>query len=363
MTRIRRCWWLGVLCGMAVVGCGGSSSSSANPENAKAFCSRLGDVQSQIYSHCSNSTLPPYMSFDLLLDCEGFAEAQEAGRIAYQAGGAGACLDALQGMTCSDAYQVFSKGLFPDFASLPASCQGVIEPKVAEDGACFSLLGYECDGGYCNIDSQEACMLGGATCKAFVAADGDCSSGRCAPGYTCSSDVCVARAAPTILGEGGDCSVSNVLCRDGLRCSSGSCVARTAADGSCSSGEECLEGLRCIADTCKAPFPVDHACTGGDCAEGLYCNDSELCAAQPRLGETCAEASSGDYVVCVDSFCDDTVTPTPVCAAYVDPGQACFLHDDEFRYFSMCGPGYLCYPVSSDSYEWGVCGRNHCPIN
>jgi hypothetical protein len=101
---------------------------------------------------------------------------------------------------------------------------------------------------------------------------------------------------------------------------------------------------------------------GGDCADGLYCNDSAFCAAYPKLGETCATPSSGDYVVCEDSYCDDTATPTPVCTAYVKPAQPCFLNDNELRFLSMCGPGYACYPsaVGSSTYEWGVCGRIHC---
>lgn len=362
MARSRNAGWVGALCGMALAGCGGSSSSSA-PSSAKALCERLAEEETRIYAHCANQSVPYYLSFDMVLDCEGFGEAQEAGRIAYHPDEAGACLAALEEVTCAEAAQAFGKGYFLDLSGLPASCQGAIEAKVEAGGACNSVLNYECVDGYCDIQSMEACFLEGSTCRSYVAPDGDCSADRCAPGYACSGDVCVASPPVTILEEGGDCSVDYTLCDDGLRCSSGTCVARTAASGACEESYECLEGLRCIEDACTAPYGVGHECAGGDCAEGLYCNEEALCAASPGLGEGCATPPSGDQVQCVDSFCDDTATPAPVCAAFYEPGQPCFLHNDELRFLTACGPGYACYPITfSSSYEWGVCGRMRCAV-
>lgn len=348
----------GLLCAIALAGCG-SSSSSSGPGTAKAFCRQLASLETQMYEHCSGETIPGYFVMETILDCQGFGEAQAAGRIAYDSGRARACLDSLRTMSCAEGAQYF-ESIYFEWAALPAVCRQAVAPKVAGGDPCTSVLGYECVGGYCNVQGVQACFEGGATCQTYVAESGDCSTYRCTPGTHCASGTCVADTPVTILGQGGDCSAANTTCADGLRCSGGSCVARTAASGDCSSTSECLEGLIC--DTvCTERYPVGHACSGGDCAPGLYCNDATGCAAYPRLGETCVQPASGDYAACVDSFCDDTATPTPVCTAYLEPGATCYVDESMERLLTVCGPGYACYPLAIGSNSgYGVCGRIYC---
>ncbi len=344
----------------ALAACGGSSSSkSSDRATARAFCDAL--VQS-VYTkavHCGGGSIIPRIYIEVMFDCLGFQEAQDAKRITYDGGRSKACLDALDAATCVEAEQYFGGStLLGLYKRLPDACQAAVKPAVASGGDCFSLLGIECIGGYCNIESPEQCLAGGATCTAYLATGANCASGLCAPGYHCEM-TCVADPAISVLQAGGDCSVADTVCADGLYCDGTShCVARKAAPSACTGDRECLEGLDCKSNVCTAPLQVGATCAGGDCATGLYCNGSAVCAAYPGLGASCAAPPSGDEVLCVDSWCD-SASMEPTCKPYLDPGSACDP-GDMLRMLTECGPGHLCYPVGLDSGTLGVCGRIYC---
>jgi len=361
MTKGRWGRWMGMLCGIALAGCG--SSSSGGPASPQTFCNELATIEEQLYDRCTNGSGLPNDVLTIDMDCLGFAEAEAAGRMTYHSSQAQVCLGWLEGLSCAQLNAYLSSQPYLEWASLPASCQEAVVGTVAEGGACDSILGYECVAGdYCAITNSEVCVLGGATCQAFAAAGGDCTSTQCAPGYSCQNDLCVAQAF-TILGVGGDCSASETVCDTGLYCNGGTCAARGAAGTSCTSADQCLEGQRCppSSGVCAAPLEVGQTCKGGDCDVGLYCDDSGSCAAMPTLGATCATPASGDAVYCVGSYCDDTAA-TPICTAYLAPGQVCLLNDEETRFLTMCGPGYACDPIgiTGSTNQWGVCGRIHC---
>jgi hypothetical protein len=358
--------WVGVLCVAALAGC--SSSSGGGPANAKDFCRDLAGIEQDLFEHCAGEVLPPFILAQTILDCQGFQEARDAGRIAYSSGSASSCLDTIRGWSCAEAQVNLGQnggGFYFQFAALPASCQEAVVPQVQPGGDCFSPLGYECVGGYCDIQDIAACFAGGATCVSFVGPAGDCSSANCQPGYHCDTNVCVIDPTITILAAAGDCTdKTTTICNDGLICDcSGdpcTCIAKQSAGGPCSSGSDCLEGLFCLSDACAAPLAAGATCLGGDCAPGLFCNDSSVCAAYPHLGELCPAPSSGDFAACVDSWCDTSATPTPICTAYLDPGATCASTTEDLI-FTECGPGYGCYPVDIGmGATFGVCGRVYC---
>ncbi len=342
----------------ALTACGGSSSSkSSNPASARAFCESLAQVAYDKAVFCEHADIPP-IYLEVIFGCLDFQDAQDAKRIAYDGSQAKACLDAMGGASCVQFAQYFgSGGPYDVFGRLPAACQSAVAPAVAAGGDCFSALGIECIGGYCDIQDVAQCFAGGATCAPYLAAGASCSTGRCAPGYHCST-TCVADTPITVLQAGGDCSVADTLCDDGLYCASNVCTARKTAGISCSGDGECLEGLACLSSVCTALKQAAAACTGGDCASGLYCNTTGICAAYPTVGQSCTTPASGDTPYCVDSWCD-TTSMAPTCKAYVDPGATC-APNDMLLILTQCGPGSICYPISLDGGSFGVCGRAYC---
>jgi hypothetical protein len=352
-----------LLVGLAAtfVGCD-SSGGGSGPANARGFCQEAIRVELAKLDSCGEAGYPPFY-VSAFVDCSSFQAAQDAGRVAYDGAQASACLDALEAMSCVE-YMTVDIG---SFDGLPEECRAAMAPRVATGDPCYSQLGYECTG-YCEMSSQAACFAGGV-CREYLGLGDDCSSGqRCGPGLGCDGSTCGEIAARTVLGLGGNCSAANTVCDDpyyccenGTQCEVGTCVARKAAGGECAAGDECQRGLRCTSSggpaTCAAPLPVGATCAGNDCAQGLYCNDEDVCASGPRLGDSCAEPESGDQVWCVDSWCN-TSAEEPTCQVFLSPGEPCAV-DSEEEFFLSCGPGYYCLPSSLGS-GYGTCGRLYC---
>jgi hypothetical protein len=370
MTKMLRTALLGALAAAALPGCSNSSSDS-RPADALAFCQSLTSLEESRMTSCQERGLPPFL-LPMLLDCRGFEAAQDAERIAYDKDQAAACLDSLQSMSCAELQTIQNDG--PNLLGLPAACQAAVAGQVASDGACYSMIGYECASGYCDFGGDVNACFAGGTCKDLTPPAGDCSSVPCQVGYTCDgTQHCVASTPVAILGEGGDCSVPSTICDDPYYCASGTCTARKTAGTLCGSQSECQLGLLCPrpspavkapavmtdAGTCIVPLKAGATCFGADCAEGLYCADDGVCAANPTVGQSCTIPGSGDYVWCTDSWCDNS-GETPTCQPFRQPGDPCSTSSEE-EYFLSCGPGYLCIPSTFDS-NYGTCGRLYCPF-
>lgn len=148
-------------------------------------------------------------------------------------------------------------------------------------------------------------------CVARVAENGACSDTlRCKDGLRCSSaNVCV---VVQYGGAGATCAENGDGCRAGLFCDGSTCAALRAPGGACTEfGSECAPGLYCGANTCKAPAALNAPCVVGgpalQCAEGLYCDASNGCAAQKPAGAQCVESEE-----CL-GFCQGLRCTVPPC--------------------------------------------------
>ena len=127
------------------------------------------------------------------------------GRMVYHADLAGACIDALDGLTCAE----FS-GFSSSSGVAPAGCSDPFEGLVADGDPCAS--DNECQSSYCEGDSSSQ----EGTCKQLPGDGAACPDFDCADGFWCDfatgGGTCVATKA-----DGTDCNGND-------ECQSGSCV-------------------------------------------------------------------------------------------------------------------------------------------
>ncbi len=226
-----------------------------------------------------------------------------AGRIAYHADRARACLEEQTALGCGVS------------AMAPPSCDATFEGLVADGGACTQQE--EC-GPQSQCRGASGCTSG--TCV-HVPQLGEACEAQCATDAYCSSGTCVARRA-----AGAACETS-VECGTGLTCRGGACAATTppAAGETCFG--TCAEGLVCgvtgvSSPTCRAPR-TDGTCTptyggGSDCPSGQTCVLSGpgategTCGAYPTAGQACSTACARG-ARCVDGMCFAVVAQGGAC--------------------------------------------------
>jgi hypothetical protein len=338
-----------------LAGCGGSSKTDpAGPASALAMCEALipavqAKVTACVASGLPDAILPAYLG--LALNCQTFAEAQAAGRVAFDQAKAKACIDTFNAASCGTA---LSGGL------LNAACLEAVAPRVAAGGTCFSGLDFECVAGFCDQTVTNACSVGGRCVTSATLGQSCAAPAQCANGLICDtgSTTCVARPPITIAPSGGSCAGSYTACADGNFCDGTStCAPMRAAGASCASGAACQPGLACdsVSTTCVVRLRLGEACVQGQgrCAGSTYCGAGSTCVASPRVGDDC-RAISGEMVFCQESWCQPPVAPSTArtCAPYAAPGAACVTSN-----VIQCGLAYQCAAVSGTA---GVCGRNYC---
>ncbi len=347
-----------VLSAALLSGCGSDSPASTAPASALAMCQGVGTAFVAKVSACGMVGLPLSILEALLaleLDCQSFQEAQAAGRVAFDPATAKACLDTINGSTCS--------ALFTESGFLPAPCFNAVAPRVAAGGACYNRLGIECVAGFCDFTATTACTTGG-TCVTSATLGQNCTSPmRCAPGLICgATNFCETRPTTIILAAGGNCGALYTACADGLFCDSSVtprlCAARKIVGAACTSSNNCAASLRCdpVTSLCATQARVGEACVPARlaCAGEAYCSAANTCVASPGLGEVCTPVA-GEMVFCQDSWCLPS-TPSAVtrrCAPYAAPGAACSTSNQ-----LQCGFGYNCNAVGAGPA--GTCGRAYC---
>ena len=202
--------WIGI--GMLLLaGC--SDDKSFPQKYAQAICSKnftccpASELADRTMKDCLDNN-----EFAVAAQVGSINESQSKGRATYDASKTGACVDALNAMTCDEFKQ---QGL----GGAMEACMSYVAPKVAEGGACAQS--YECLTGNCE----------GADTAADPPVDGICAAAiTLAPiGESCATIDCVADAY---------CDFATDIC-----------VKRKGAGEACTSSSECIND--CSAGTCS----------------------------------------------------------------------------------------------------------------
>jgi hypothetical protein len=312
-------WWLSIAI-VSATACGGSSVSvnDLTKEYVKSYC--------EYQVRCGYAPDAKTCEASITLDNNDFLTAVDGvdmGKIDYDSGAAGDCLDAVAGQSCN--FEGFHD-------NSQQACGEIFTGKTAQGGACFT--NFECAGGAScvatdsNCDSSTTCCPG--TCGApatTVASGGACGDNdTCADGTYCkppasgSGDgVCTAYvtmegaacdafeacANPMICdifldmpvcekpaAAGATCNPDALLPCVDLRqhcdMTSMKCVDALADGGACMSSSECKNGSSCVNMVCTADLKAGAACMadmGADCMGDLECTNGTC--ALPPTGMSC----------------------------------------------------------------------------
>ncbi len=195
-----------------------------------------------------------------------------AGRLAYDASHAQACLDAIAAATCNGSGITY----------VIADCRATLRGTVASGGACDSaLLDLECAHGMCGPSADPNAPVCASTCTPYLVFGTDCTAGG-----TCD---------PT----------------QGLACVNGKCHAPLDLDEPCANAGDCKLGLSCVNKKCVRPIagtPCDSF--ANDCAPGFYCPAPDVdagsaCVAQIAQGGSCGEQRPG---IAANHWCASDLT-------------------------------------------------------
>jgi len=365
----------------ALLGLAGCSKSSSSPPSAKDFTETLVQALGDRFAACTEAT--PDMGRQYMLTSiqpDAIAEAQRAGRIGLDEAKARECLAWIETAQCAELMQEGGG----------SQCLSAFVPKVHEGGACTLFaepwssgrggMTAECIQGECVLGSDFACVTHGM-CRT-LAAEGDACQvpmafRNCAQGLVCGEGTCEAGTPVVIHDQVGDpCDFGQYhLCADALYCVAGdtaaTCQPRVAQGGDCTGSDQCAIGTSCNG-TCQAWKVVGADCTAGEyeCVSGAFCDSTtSTCTAFPKAGGTCGSTTEGEYIGCVDSWCEypdmtgvAAPVPLPTCQPYVAAGGACTPELDRSLatagiriWTGQCGPGMVCDPETSTCIAY-YCG-------
>jgi hypothetical protein len=340
-------WWI-----LLLAGC--SSGPSSYNDFRNQLAARWADYEVACgfigASQKSTADFPPLSLVEMTIS-EDVPAAIKAGRLKYDSGHAGSCLDALASAPCDP-------GGFAQKLNL--ACHDVLKPGIDPgkpcpgDGECI---------GQCMLD-----MTGcGGTCVGWRPAGGPCIPGAFTPadgcdpsaqfcaamnlsedggaggalicqtlrshGSTCTSDdqcvfgqICLGTCSDPPQGSTGDiCTAPGTLCDVGVFCGvDGKCADQKAAGQPCSSPNDCKKGLACIGlgrdpmavlvpGTCTTWLDAGAGCTRGNntivdgCPQSTFCTNGScmpngsvrrLAAGQPCAGQACGDSLWCDGVKC-----------------------------------------------------------------
>ncbi len=312
-----------VCCASLAAACGGGGVKIEDLDNEfiDALCER--QVRCGAYASVAECKADVLVRFDDLV------AGVDAGRIRYDEGKAGDCLDALGSASCDTSAQ--------DVRDQPQACRDAFQGTVADGGVCYD--NEECISESCAIaDCGMACCAGVCNpTRVEVALGGTCNgtTGRCVRGSFCDSatTTCVA-----LRPLGGACT-SNSQCTYGLYCPEiGTCADGPNRGDACPDGT-CVDiGDRCstTTSTCVALGKLGDACASGfaglfDCQSPLTCNQTTLqCGNPPTAGQACL------FFCASGNFCNDQ----DVCEAVKATGAAC-MGDNECQ-TNFCDANDVC---------------------
>lgn len=313
-----------------------------------------------------------------------YDEALAAGRMHYDAKGAGDCIQALREGSCDEApmsLAMQNRGIEYDslcrvFAGqVPdgESCQWSAECR---DGAYCSALAASC-GGVCRRGTPDVPVTGFDACpRDTVFAGGMCMKpggagapcgyengfplGFCRQGLWCDNAGSTPGTCKPVSTEGQACdSYAGPQCGWSLFCRNGRCQKAKGENESCTppgTGRfgtlECRDELFCDGDlgqpgTCHRKLAVGGACRSNiECEDGMDCPGARpqdgvrgTCQPAPRQGEPCGTRPCAPGLVCSST--------TYTCVATVRLGEPCA--DNDACYFSgICLDG-TCQPVGAES--------------
>jgi len=147
------------------------------------------------------------------------------------------------------------------------------------------------------------------TCTSPIPLGASCASQPyyCDTGLTCINGTCDYQTLGSICTTDSDCSGSLYD-----TCINGKCDVVRGPGDPCTSTAQCAASATCDSGSCTA-LTEGTACNGGDCAPGLYCNSTYICARAIPLGTPCSSEyialSSQNryddiYSVCASSVCN-----------------------------------------------------------
>ena len=269
-----------VLLALTALGCGGGvSRQNLTTETYRAICAH--------YTQCGLTKSPDSCTqyFQAVIPTGASAytslydKAIQLGKIKYDDGAAGRCLNSYSNASC-------------DFSSLVGSddCRSVYVGQVAVGETC----GYgECiPSAFCSTEVDQKCP---GTCKARIPAGSAATSfSECVIGTYPINGVC---SKPVT--EGSSCA------------------------GSTGSSVPCAAGLSCSTETKTCTKPKV-AGSSAPCGGFLNCVDGK-CATPGDVGTTCRQPAGGGFVLypCkLELFCDSG-SATPVCRDRLAEGQTC----------------------------------------
>jgi hypothetical protein len=250
-----------------------TASGFVNSQAATAVLT-INTKAADLATYCSmiNTTL-------INLSCDGVAVDVMAGRLDYVAAAGAGCTSALTAGGCL--------GLD---AGEPDACRLALVPKVANGGTCYDDT--SCANGRCNAKAG-ACP---GVCIPWTQLNQACTdNSQCATGLTCDSTTMTCKATSA---AGGSCP-----CNSANYCNGTSCVVRKLA-GACTQPAECSIGYTCAGSptaTCQALVGLNGSCASNPllCGQGYHCAASNLCVADPKVGDTCTAAQN-----CIGGSCD-----------------------------------------------------------
>jgi hypothetical protein len=300
-----------VLCGA----CGAGSALVTPATFATAFAQAVCQVQSRcrqesafLEQQCEDDASAVY-SADL-------AKAIAAGKSAFNAQQAQACVDGLRARGCQRTPP-----------EVDQACERAVTGTIAAGSACSWL--YECATGRCEPAGPGACP---AQCGPVGAEGAPCSDGPCdlRAGLRCIDNVCSKlHAADQKCGSTDDCAL-DLYC-DGF----GKCSSRTFEQASCDADEQCAAGLWCDASAegglCRKQIAPGASCTAASaesirsaCEDGSVCKGftfaktgatAGTCTALGELGAGCVASAEitgcGGGLACVGGKCADKPVSGP----------------------------------------------------
>jgi hypothetical protein len=286
-------------------GGGGGGSMSLSD-----FCSALLTAEATTASKCFGGSVTLWEEAEQGGSgdtCAALSTALAAGRITYDADGAGACLSAFQALSCS---------ALTAATITPPACTSTLSGTAKTGAACLGDTDCAGTSDYCKSDGT-AC---GGTCAAYVALGAACDptgASQCVPDATCASTngttgKCTKTPPTSLAAKGAKCGLSGesfVTCQSGLACNA-------------------------TTNVCVDPVAEGDACTAGDnvCAPFTYCDaTTKKCAPDATAaGDACGQLTGqAEYDECLGALYCKTATGSEagVCAVLGATGAACTATD------------------------------------
>jgi hypothetical protein len=228
-----------------------------------------------------------------------FAEYAQAG-VGYDAGCAGALSALLQSVPQCSLPDGLDPGCscdpFPGSAGLGDACMQQEFESMLWTGGTYIID--DCDADlYCD---EECGVCIGFSLEEGQPCGGDCG-GYCGLDFTCTDEVCTARASA------GDACFSSFECKQGLYCEQELCAPTKGSGSDCLSGSECNEDMICEEGLCGPRKTAGQPCSSNsDCVDALQCGESNTCEALKGSGEACMNGSECEGGACTeDGRCTD----------------------------------------------------------